>query len=98
MPPKRCTVAQGCLRVSYNLRSLGVGVCVRNCRISVSCGVELGINIFDCGWLGGEVCSQGGSSGHGLAVRANSACQAAHDVLWGGPIPGEHNPCPSVGA
>ena len=65
MHPKHCTVVQGCLRVSYNLPCLGVGVCVGSCRISVSCGVGLGVSISDGGCLGGEVCSQGGSPGRG---------------------------------
>ena len=95
---KRCTVVQGCFRVSYNFSCLGVGVCVGSCRISLFCNFGSGVSIFDGACLGGEVCSQGGSPGHGWAARANSARQEAHPVPAGGPIPQEHNPCPSGAA
>ena len=98
MHQKRCTVVQGCLRVNYNLPCLGVGLCVGSCRISVSGGVGSGVNIFDSWCLVGEVCSQGGSPGHGWAANASSARQAAHQDPWGGCIPGNHKPCPSDGA
>ena len=49
MHPKRCTVVQGCFRVSYNLPRLGVGVCVGSFRISVSCGVGSGFSTLTVG-------------------------------------------------
>ena len=59
MHPKRCTVVQGCLRVSYNLPCLGVCVCVGSCRISVSCGVGSGGSILTVGALAGRFATKG---------------------------------------
>ena len=59
MHPKRCTVVQGCLGLSYNLPCLGVGVCMGSCRFSVSCGVGSGVSILMVGALAGMFATKG---------------------------------------